>query len=83
MCLGRVFAVAEFKVSRIPYATVNRLCLLKSQAVLSVLIRNFVFEMRDGPETKIEMIQTILPRPKVVGEEGYAMPLRVRRYESA
>ncbi|EJD00152.1 cytochrome P450 [Fomitiporia mediterranea MF3/22] len=63
MCIGRAFAVAEFK------------------AVLFVLIRNYVFSMRDGPETKIEMVATILPRPKIAGEEGYAVPLRVRRAE--
>nr|QEP49721.1 11-oxo-beta-amyrin 30-oxidase [Inonotus obliquus] len=62
-CLGRAFAIAEFK------------------SVLSVLIRNYVFEMRDGPETKIDTITTILPRPKVAGEEGYALPMRVRRFE--
>ncbi len=33
---------------------------LVEQAVLSVLVRNFVFEMRDGPETKVEDIVTIL-----------------------
>jgi len=64
ICLGKLFAVAEFK------------------AVLSVLIRNYVFEMRDGPETKIETLITLLPRPRVVGEEGPIMPLRVRRVGS-
>ncbi|EJD00151.1 cytochrome P450 [Fomitiporia mediterranea MF3/22] len=63
MCIGRAFAVAEFK------------------AVLSVLVRNYIFSMRDGPETKIEMVATILPRPKVAGEKGYAVPLRVKRVE--
>ncbi|KAI5117516.1 hypothetical protein M0805_009524 [Coniferiporia weirii] len=62
-CLGRAFAIAEFK------------------AVLSVLIRNYVFDMRDGPDTKLEFITTILPRPKVAGEKGYALPMRVRRVE--
>ncbi|KAL5512215.1 hypothetical protein ACEPAG_3500 [Sanghuangporus baumii] len=62
-CLGRAFAIAEFK------------------SVLSVLIRNYVFSLRDGPETKIDMVTTILRRPKVSGELGYAMPMRVRRFE--
>lgn len=35
--------------------------------------------MRDGPGTKVEEQTTLLPRPKVTGEEGYAMPMRVRR----
>lgn len=46
---------------------------------MSVLIRNFVFEMRDGPDTNIEIQTTLLPRPKVAGEDGYAMPMRIRR----
>ncbi|KIJ58857.1 hypothetical protein HYDPIDRAFT_101898 [Hydnomerulius pinastri MD-312] len=64
-----------------------RTCLGKSFAVaefktvLSVLVKNFVFEMRDGPETKLEMGRGVLPRPKVVGEVGCKMPLRVRRFE--
>ena len=55
--------------------------LMHSKAVLSVLIRNYIFSMRDGPETKVDLITTILPRPKVAGEEGYALPMRVRRVE--
>ncbi|KAI6160271.1 cytochrome P450 [Pisolithus thermaeus] len=51
------------------------------KAVLSVLVKSFIFEMRDGPNTQIELCQGILPRPRVVGEEGAAMPLRVTRYE--
>lgn len=51
------------------------------QAVLSVLIRNYQFSMRDGPETKLAMTSTLLPRPKVEGEDGYALPMRVRRLE--
>jgi len=61
MCLGKAFAVAEFK------------------AVLSVLIRNFSFELRDGPGTQFESQRTFLPRPRVVGEKGVDVPLRVRR----
>ncbi|KIK17678.1 hypothetical protein PISMIDRAFT_633442 [Pisolithus microcarpus 441] len=51
------------------------------KAVLSVLVKSFLFEMRDGPGTQIELCKGILPRPRVVGEEGAAMPLRVTRYE--
>ncbi|KAI6119151.1 cytochrome P450 [Pisolithus croceorrhizus] len=51
------------------------------KAVLSVLVKSLVFEMRDGPNTQIELAQGILPRPQVVGEEGAATPLRVTRYE--
>ncbi|KAG1742242.1 cytochrome P450 [Suillus paluster] len=49
--------------------------------VLLVLVKNFVFEMRDGPDTEVEVAKGILPRPRVVGEDGNAVPLRVRRYE--
>ncbi|KAG0695944.1 cytochrome P450 [Suillus ampliporus] len=51
------------------------------KAVLSVLVKNFVFEMRDGPDTQIEFTRGLLPRPRVVGEDGIGVPLRVRRYE--
>ncbi|KAJ6535121.1 cytochrome P450 [Mycena capillaripes] len=65
MCLGKVFALMEFK------------------AVLSVLVRNFEFEFPKGPETEIGRHRNLLPRPKVEGEEGYAVPLLVRNYVSA
>ncbi|KAI6166079.1 cytochrome P450 [Pisolithus thermaeus] len=51
------------------------------KAVMSVLVKNFVFEMRDGPNTQVELGRGMLPRPKIVGEEGTNVPLRVRRYE--
>ncbi|KAI6107178.1 cytochrome P450 [Pisolithus croceorrhizus] len=51
------------------------------KAVMSVLVKNFVFEMRDGPNTEVELGRGLLPRPKIVGEEGTNVPLRVRRYE--
>ncbi|KAG1780536.1 cytochrome P450 [Suillus placidus] len=51
------------------------------KTVLSVLVKNFVFEMRDGLDTPVEVASGILPRPRVVGEDGIGVPLRVRRYE--
>ncbi|KAI6017137.1 cytochrome P450, partial [Pisolithus marmoratus] len=51
------------------------------KAVMSVLVKNFVFEMRDGPDTRVELGRGFLPRPKIVGEEGTDVPLRVRRYD--
>jgi len=63
MCLGRGFAVAEFK------------------SVLSVLIKHYTFELRDGPDTKIETLRSILPRPKMAGEDGAKVFMRVRRVE--
>ncbi|KAJ7440146.1 cytochrome P450 [Mycena latifolia] len=62
MCLGKGFALAEFK------------------GVLSVLLRNFTFELPNGPETVIGRHRNILPRPKVEGEAGYEVPLRIRHY---
>ncbi|KIM68463.1 hypothetical protein SCLCIDRAFT_1209273 [Scleroderma citrinum Foug A] len=51
------------------------------KAVLSVLVKYFVFEFRDGPETEVEIGRGMLPRPKVVGEDGTRIPLRVSRYD--
>ncbi|OJT02316.1 11-oxo-beta-amyrin 30-oxidase [Trametes pubescens] len=63
MCLGRGFALAEFK------------------AVLGVLIKNYTFELPNGPETTIESVRGVLPRPRVAGEEGACVPMRVRRVD--
>ena len=49
------------------------------KAVLSVLVKNYVFELLDGPETKIEVGRGILPRPRIGGDESARMPMRVRR----
>jgi hypothetical protein len=43
------------------------------------LIKNFSFEFPEGAE--IEIARGILPRPKIAGEEGVRLPLRVRRVE--
>ncbi|KAJ7916309.1 cytochrome P450 [Mycena leptocephala] len=53
--------------------------LAEFKAVLSVLIRNYVFEFPDGPDTKIESHVAIVPRPKVAGQNGAKVPLKVRR----
>ncbi|KAI5992728.1 hypothetical protein EDD15DRAFT_2269524, partial [Pisolithus albus] len=36
--------------------------------VLLIVIKNFVLEMRDGPDTKVEMTRRIKMRPKVPGK---------------
>ncbi|KAF9237033.1 cytochrome P450 [Melanogaster broomeanus] len=65
-----------------------RMCLGKGFAVvefkivLAILIKNFVFEMCDGPEAEIVMGNGVLPRPKLAGEVGSKMPLRVRHLDS-
>jgi len=64
-----------------------RICLGKAfalaefKAVLSVLIRNYKFELPDGVDTQINIHRSLLPRPKVVGQDGAKVPLRVRRAE--
>lgn len=63
MCLGRSFALAEFK------------------ATLSILVRNYMFELQDGPDTNLEIKPVLLPRPNIVGEDGCRTPLRVRRVD--
>lgn len=78
-CLGKGFALAEFKVRAAGFKSI--LCLISAQAILSVLIRHYAFELRDGPDTKFELGRGLLPRPKVAGEDGCSLPLRVRRIE--
>ncbi|KAG1883377.1 cytochrome P450 [Suillus subluteus] len=59
--------------------------LAEFKVVLFVLVKNFVFEMVDGPGAKIVESLGFLPRPSVAGgsEAGShgSVPLRVRRYE--
>ncbi|KAJ7728688.1 cytochrome P450 [Mycena maculata] len=55
--------------------------LAEVKATLSVLVQNFVFEFPDGSETKLETLLAIVPRPKVVGQTGAKVPLKVRREE--
>ncbi|KAG8214366.1 cytochrome P450 [Butyriboletus roseoflavus] len=50
------------------------------KAVLTVLVKNFIFELRDGVDSKIEIGRGMLPRPKIAGEVGCKLPLRVRPY---
>ncbi|THU90365.1 cytochrome P450 [Dendrothele bispora CBS 962.96] len=65
ICLGKGFALTEFKV------------------VLSFLIRHYIFEFEEGAAhtPKIVLHQSILPRPKVEGQEGARVPLRVRKVD--
>ncbi|KAK7016328.1 cytochrome P450 [Favolaschia claudopus] len=51
--------------------------LAEMKAVLTVLIRNYTFEFPAGRETKIEDHLTFVIRPKVVGEKGTRVPLRL------
>ncbi|KAJ7032277.1 cytochrome P450 [Mycena alexandri] len=62
-----------------------RICLGKAfalaemKAVLSILIRHFTFEFPDGLDMKVETHVTIAVRPKVAGQDGPKVPLRVKR----
>jgi hypothetical protein len=82
ICLGKSFALAEFKVNYLAHTVcsdaTNPLPRLL-QAVLSVLIRNYSFDLPDG--TKIKIHPSILPRPKVVGEIGARVPMKVKRID--
>ncbi|KAF8554668.1 cytochrome P450 [Imleria badia] len=66
------------------FADGPRTCLGKNfavtefKAVLTVLVKNYVFELRDGIDSKIEIGRGMLPRPKIAGEVGCKLPLRVR-----
>nr|GAT54742.1 pre-mRNA splicing factor [Mycena chlorophos] len=51
-----------------------------SQSALLVLIRNYIFELPDQT-VKIQMHITIVPRPKVTGESGAGVPMRVRKVD--
>ncbi|KAF7291836.1 Cytochrome P450 [Mycena chlorophos] len=77
MCLGKAFALAEFKAGRILVDPLSGV-LNMLQAVLSVLVRNYIFEFPD-PDVKIETHIAIVPRAKVAGEIGARVPMRVRR----
>ncbi|KAF8650590.1 hypothetical protein AX16_005188 [Volvariella volvacea WC 439] len=57
------------------------LALIMLKASLFVLLRNFSLELRDGRFTKIESHWSLLPRPKVAGEEGCRVPIKVRHLQ--
>ncbi|KAF7301040.1 Cytochrome P450 [Mycena indigotica] len=78
-CLGKAFALAEFKACLPPFMCVfiANFC---AQSVLSVLVRNYVFEF-ESPDVVIENHVAIVPRPRIAGETGTRVPLRVKRAE--
>jgi hypothetical protein len=51
------------------------------QSVLSVLVRNYAFEFPSGLDTTIENVRGLLVRPRIKGESGAGVSLRVRRVE--
>ncbi|PPQ78494.1 hypothetical protein CVT25_011835 [Psilocybe cyanescens] len=76
-CLGRSFALAEFKAR----FDLNYLPRRRIKSIDGILIRNYTFELPNGPDTQIVRHPSILPRPKVAGEIGAKVPLKVRRVE--
>ncbi|EIW74082.1 cytochrome P450 [Coniophora puteana RWD-64-598 SS2] len=66
------------------FADGPRMCLGKAfalsefKAVLSTLVRNFEFDMRDA-KAEVEIARGLLPRPRIVGEQKVDLPLRVTR----
>ncbi|KAJ7186220.1 cytochrome P450 [Mycena pura] len=55
--------------------------LAELKIVLAVLIRNFVLSPRDGMDTTYDKAMFLGPHPKVAGEIGGRLPMRVRRVE--
>ncbi|KIL67292.1 hypothetical protein M378DRAFT_9529 [Amanita muscaria Koide BX008] len=53
--------------------------LAESKAVLSVLVRNFTFELPSGPDTPIGTRKALMPRPKLADEAGFVLRMRVRQ----
>lgn len=51
------------------------------KAVLSVLVRNYTFELKDGPKAEIDVKRGVLPRPTMKGEEGIRLPLLIKRVD--
>jgi hypothetical protein len=51
------------------------------QAVLSVLVRNYEFELPNGPKTSIRNDIAVVSRPTVEGLPRTTVPLRIRRVE--
>ncbi|KAG6825758.1 hypothetical protein H0H92_002523 [Tricholoma furcatifolium] len=82
ICLGKSFTLAEFKVPlTLSYWSLDSrqlISILSILASLCVLIRNYTFELPGGSDTKIEKHNSILPRPKVAGQDGAKVPMLVR-----
>ena len=77
-CPGKGMALVEFKVCRVPEVEMrgaDQIC----KAILSVLIRHYVFELPDGADTKFEGHISLLERPKTVGQNGCRVPMIIKR----
>ena len=83
-CLGRGFALTESKATRSDLEISRNAHDVFSplQAVLSVLIRNYTFELPDGRSTEFDYHRSFVDRPKVAGQDGPRVPMIIRRAES-
>ncbi|KAF8521877.1 cytochrome P450 [Hysterangium stoloniferum] len=59
----------------------RQFALIEIKAVLVTLIRHYGFRFPGGPDTKLEQVLGVLPRPRVVGEERSRVPILVRKLE--
>jgi hypothetical protein len=51
------------------------------KAILVVLLRKFAFELPGGPESKIDIMRRITPRPKDIGADGPIVRMKIRAVE--
>lgn len=56
----------------------KQIALMEIKAVLSVLIRNYSFELPGGPETRFDGHLSILERPKLAGQSECKVPMIVK-----
>jgi hypothetical protein len=80
-CLGKGFAVTEFKVCRwcVDSECINWLRDVHVKSVLATLIKNFTFELPDGPKTEIDVLFGLLRRPRTKGEKEAVVTMKVRK----
>jgi cytochrome P450 len=53
------------------------------KTLLSALIRRYTFELPDGQDTKIVEKFTLVVRPAVEGQAGFAIPMKIKRIDEA
>jgi cytochrome P450 len=82
---GPKSSVTYFKTTYAFSLSISHRCLGRGFAVtnfktaLAVLIRKYQFELPNGPETTISTIATVVARPRVDGESGCTVPVRVSK----
>jgi ABC-type dipeptide/oligopeptide/nickel transport system ATPase subunit len=51
------------------------------KVILFVLLRKFTFKFSGGPESKIDIMRRVTPRPKDVDADGSIVRMRIRAVE--